>query len=51
LQLTLLADTRQPAARRRQAALAQAGVAAEHDGHTWHIGPAQVAEKAQASDE
>lgn len=52
LQLTLLADTRQPAAGGDwQAALAQAGVAAEHDGHTWHIGPAQVAEKAQASDE
>jgi hypothetical protein len=35
---------------RRQAALAQAGVAAEHDGHTWHPSARQVAEKAQASD-
>ncbi len=52
LQVALLADTRSPtAAGDWQAALAQAGIAAERDGHHWRIGPAQVAEQAQAGDE
>lgn len=52
LHLALLADSRNPAAVGDwQAALAQAGFAAERDERGWSIGPAQAAEKPEAGDE